>query len=150
MLRSGHPKFCEKSIDFRNVSKSAHVVLWILATITAALAAVLYRFDPDKCSFYPICLFHSTTGLLCPGCGSLRALHQLLHGNIVAAFRFNPLLVLGPVVACLSAIVLINRRQPVSPSTAIPPKMLWLFLGIGLAFSIWRNIPGSLLATLPR
>src|SRR5690554_8210264 len=34
------------------------------------------------------------TGFYCPGCGSQRAIHLLLHGDIIGAFRFNPLMVL--------------------------------------------------------
>ena len=35
------------------------------------------------------------TGLHCPGCGSLRAVRQFLHGELWAAFRLNPLMVLS-------------------------------------------------------
>lgn len=34
------------------------------------------------------------TGFECPGCGSQRAIHQLLHLNIAKAFYHNPLIVL--------------------------------------------------------
>lgn len=34
------------------------------------------------------------TGLECPGCGSQRAFHQLLHFNIAGAFHQNPMVVL--------------------------------------------------------
>jgi hypothetical protein len=29
---------------------------------------------------------------MCPGCGSQRAVHQLLHGHLFASFSLNPLL----------------------------------------------------------
>ncbi|MSU35792.1 MAG: DUF2752 domain-containing protein [Pedosphaera sp.] len=54
----------------------------------------LYHFNPQEHGFYPRCLFYQTTGLWCPGCGGLRSCHQLLHGNISAAFRLNPLAVI--------------------------------------------------------
>src|SRR5262245_36358819 len=62
-------------------------------------AAVLFWFNPAQSGFYPTCYFHSWTGLLCPGCGSLRAMHQLLHGDIVAAMHFNVLFVLSLPIA---------------------------------------------------
>src|ERR1700730_11233149 len=70
-------------------------------TVAIALSAltiigsgvVLFCFNPSEYRFYPVCLFHSYTGLLCPGCGSLRALHQLVHGHVIAALRFNILLI---------------------------------------------------------
>lgn len=54
----------------------------------------LYHFNPQEHPFYPRCLFYQTTGLWCPGCGGLRASHQLLHGNFIAAFQLNPLAVI--------------------------------------------------------
>src|SRR2546421_11472933 len=60
----------------------------VCAGLALVGAAVLFWFEPTQHAFYPICAFHRTTGLLCPGCGSLRALHQLLHGQVAAAFHF--------------------------------------------------------------
>ena len=54
---------------------------------------VLYRFDPATTSgIYPPSLSRELGGFYCAGCGTLRALHQLLHGNIHTALRLNPLL----------------------------------------------------------
>ncbi|MGL5683791.1 MAG: DUF2752 domain-containing protein [Marinifilaceae bacterium] len=45
--------------------------------------------------FFPPCPFYKLTGLQCPGCGSQRAIHSLLNGNITQAFGYNPLMVLS-------------------------------------------------------
>jgi hypothetical protein len=70
-------------------------------SIAAGLLAgsgVLYAFPPAEHTFYPRCLFHSLTGLQCPGCGGTRALHQLLHLHLAEAMRLNALVtVLIPV-----------------------------------------------------
>ncbi len=58
-----------------------------------AAALVLFCFDPARCAVYPVCTFHQLTGLDCPGCGSLRAMHQLLHGHFLSALHFNALAV---------------------------------------------------------
>ncbi|TDD25038.1 DUF2752 domain-containing protein [Kribbella turkmenica] len=45
------------------------------------------------------CLLHATTGLNCPLCGSTRMAAALLHGDLNAAWHFNPVvLVLGPLI----------------------------------------------------
>lgn len=62
------------------------------ASVLLAAAATVYLFDPATTWFYPPCVFNMLTGLLCPGCGGTRALHALLHGDVAAAFAFNPLL----------------------------------------------------------
>lgn len=132
--------------------RAGHWLLWAAAvSAMVLLACVLFWFDPSDHSFYPTCLLYRTTGLLCPGCGALRALHQLLRGHIAAALHFNALLVLAvPVVGAVAAASAFKRLmgQPVGP--ALPPKWLWLFAAIALGFGIWRNLPGSPFAMLPR
>ncbi|MDI1290839.1 MAG: DUF2752 domain-containing protein, partial [bacterium] len=70
------------------------VPLAAAAGLLAALA-VLYAFDPAQEHVFPTCMLYEWTGILCPGCGGLRATHQMLHGDLAAALRHNPLLVLG-------------------------------------------------------
>ena len=57
----------------------------IFAAASAAAAWTLYRFPPVEWPFYPRCMFHQISGCLCPGCGSLRAIHLLLHGQLQTA-----------------------------------------------------------------
>ena len=55
----------------------------------------LWAIDPAESDVYPPCALHWLTGLHCPGCGSTRAAHALLHGNFFDALCFNALLVIG-------------------------------------------------------
>ena len=41
---------------------------------------------------YP-CLFHSATGLYCPGCGGTRAFQALLRGDLMGVLRYQPFFV---------------------------------------------------------
>jgi len=98
-----------------------------------AVAAVLFAFDPVRVNIYPACTFHRLTGLWCPGCGTTRALHQLLHGNVAAAFRFNALsMSMLPVAGYLIV------RGDVS---TLKPTWIWLLLVVIVAFGVLRNIP---------
>src|SRR6266536_3764949 len=87
-------EFCDR-IPPRITETHPRQTHWLILSSVALIggAAFLYNFNPSQFSFYPTCLFYKTTGLLCPGCGTLRAMHQLLHGQIQGAFRFNALLV---------------------------------------------------------
>ena len=71
----------------------------------AAMVAVLRVANPNAAgSLLPPCPFHWLTGIYCPGCGTTRALHALLHLDIRGAWAMNPLLVLSlPFVALLLA-----------------------------------------------
>lgn len=53
-----------------------------------------YKYNPAE-SLYPPCPFYYLTGLYCPGCGSSRAVHNLLHGRFLKALDLNPLMVLS-------------------------------------------------------
>lgn len=98
-----------------------------LALVALASAAVVYFFDPAAYSFYPRCPLHAVSGLDCPTCGMLRAMHLLLHGQIKAAFAMNPFLFVAlPAVALLW----------------IPPTRRWFpwaALAALAGWFIWRN-----------
>jgi hypothetical protein len=119
--------------------------LIVILTITASLVigAVFFFFDPAKGGFYPPCMFHQLTGLSCPGCGSLRALHYLTHGEIATAFGSNPLLVvLLPLLAFLIARWLKHGRGAFQGNPLIlRPATAWTLLAVTLAFTVLRNLP---------
>jgi len=122
----------------------------LLAGAGAGGAAVLFTFDPSRNGFYPLCLFHRVTGWNCPGCGGLRATHQLLHGHLGEAFRLNALVVLAvPALLALAARWLWVRGR----GRRIPPKPLatfwiWALLALMLGFGLTRNLPFPLCAQL--
>ena len=66
----------------------------VLAAVFACTIGIclLYKFDPNANGFYPRCPFFLLTGLKCPGCGTTRAIHQVLHGNFREALHYNPFL----------------------------------------------------------
>ena len=69
--------------------------LVVMLTAGAAALVALRVFDPATSGMFPPCPLRFLTGWYCPGCGSLRALHQLLQGNFRNAITLNPLLVLS-------------------------------------------------------
>ena len=115
----------------------------LIAAGLVLVGLVLFFFDPVRNSFYPACQFHKLTGLHCPGCGGLRALHQLTHGNIVAAFRCNPLLVvLLPFFTLVLVRWVLRGRTMFDSNTAFfRPAALWTLLALTAVFTILRNLP---------
>ncbi|MGH8109013.1 MAG: DUF2752 domain-containing protein [Arenimonas sp.] len=118
---------------------------YLLAAFVLAfvlVAVVLWQFDPNQAGNpLPSCPSRWLTGLYCPGCGTTRALHALLHGDIVKAFSMNPVFVLAsPIVALLI----------LDQSTRLPQGLTrlarffsdarpWAWGLIG--FAILRNLP---------
>ena len=67
-----------------------------LAVGAAAVGVVglLAVVDPSEPGHYPLCPFRAMTGLDCPGCGTLRGIHELATGHPVAALDRNALAIL--------------------------------------------------------
>jgi hypothetical protein len=67
-----------------------------LALFAATMSlGLLYFFNPADNAFFPRCPFFTITGYKCPGCGTLRGLHALLHFHLTTALRLNALMVLS-------------------------------------------------------
>ncbi len=116
----------------------------VLALLVTVMALVLFCFDPTHYGFYPVCRFHQVTGLFCPGCGSLRALHQLLHGHLATALRFNGLLVCSlPFLGWAAARYLLARIKDQPTPNLLPPLWLWAAVVAVFGFTLLRNLPGG-------
>jgi hypothetical protein len=108
---------------------------WVL--LFSAILAVLFSIDPEKGGF-PSCPFRFFTGLLCPGCGSQQALHDLLHLRLLAAFDHNALLLVSlPLLGLQWAhTLLFSKEKPLSSRNWV--VFIWAALVIG--WGIFRNL----------
>lgn len=77
---------------FPHISRRSAYILTGLAVVI--ICAIYFSIDPAASRFVPKCMFHELTGLKCPGCGSQRMLHALLHGDFAEAWRQNALLLI--------------------------------------------------------
>jgi hypothetical protein len=123
--------------------KQSTVMGLILAGLALAAFVVVAMFDPMQYGFYPKCMLHSVTGLSCPGCGALRAMHALGQGEFAEAVRLNPLVVLG--FPCLGLLFALKkwreRKLPPAQYQVFPNWLVWSGLAVLLLFGILRNIP---------
>lgn len=93
------------------MSKTLKITLVAIGLLTAI--AIYFALDPSKNFWFPKCLFLVATGFKCPGCGSQRVIHALLHGDVAVAWGFNALMVASiPLVAILLVARLLRGRYP--------------------------------------
>jgi len=91
----------------------------------------------------PSCLIKLTTGVDCPGCGGTRAFWFLMRGDLPAAaqhhlfFTFAAPFLLYAYVAWAGGKVFGWRL----PMLRVSPKLVAIFLGAWLGFSVLRNLP---------
>lgn len=117
----------------------------LAATCLLGLAGliILRIFDPATSGFFPPCPVRYLTGFYCPGCGSLRALHALLHGNLRRAWAMNPFMVtMLPFVGYgLASQTLLAVRGRELPQIVLPANWIRAFCVAVVLYGIARNLP---------
>ncbi len=106
-------------------------LFYILLGIGAiAVLALLCFFDPSTSAIFPPCPTNALTNLHCPGCGTLRAMYALLHGDVKEALSQNILAVIF--IPILPAMYFFPKyfRKPI-----VPAAMLVIFI----LYAILRN-----------
>ena len=113
-----------------------------VAALAASAVGVVAVVDPNEAGHYPTCPFLALTGQACPGCGSLRAVHALAHGDLGTALGLNLLTVLAVVpLVVIWARWLVRTRHGTSRRTVAPAPVLWGLLFVVVAFGVLRNLP---------
>jgi|ERR1041385_5159313 len=146
-LGAARPAF--SAVVGRAVPSAPQMITIAIGAASTAVLVILFLFDPAHHHFYPVCALHNLTGLNCPGCGASRAMHQLLHGNVIAALHLNAL-----VVACLPIGAFHAGRAGLRLLRAKPGrfeiKPVWIWIGGAsvLIFAILRNLPFEIFAWL--
>lgn len=118
-----------------------HPVLLLAIAIPLILitAYIYYTHDPAHTPYYPRCPLNTLLHIQCPGCGTQRAIHHLLHLHPLQAHRANPLLLtLYLPIILLHTIDHLRPHTPLSPLLRSRPYILTLLTLIILA-TILRN-----------
>lgn len=114
----------------------------IIAIVTIVLS-ILFILDPEKTLLMPKCPFYVFTGLKCPSCGIQRAIHSLLHFEIIQAIKYNFFLVLSIPYAVLLVIVTWldpNNKMKRIKSFCYSNKTVYSYLFVMMTWCVVRNI----------
>lgn len=89
------------------------------------------------------CPLHLLTGLYCPGCGTMRALHSLSQFRWQQALQYNALsLFLLPILAAQGVRQAWHYVRGTRIKQTRLEKALWLvLLGLALLYGALRNLP---------
>ena len=116
--------------------------LIVAAAVLVAVALVIfYAFVDPESGMLPRCTFKALTGWDCPGCGSQRAFHALLHGRVGEAWRMNPaLFVMVPLAVAYGVAEMCPDIWPQLLRVLLRP---WMPAMIGAGIILWtvgRNL----------
>ena len=120
--------------------RSTVVGIWLILIVSAVY---LFMFEPGRTGFFPLCPFRLLTGLQCPGCGTTRALHEIVHGHFWAAFMLNPLLLIASpfLVWAFLRYSLIAMQGSMPRKNALPAPYIYAIFFVVVGFWIFRNTP---------
>lgn len=100
-----------------------------MALVAGAAATLLHL---DRLGF-PLCLFKAATGLPCFTCGGTRAMARLVSGDLLGAFRMNPLVTLATLALppwALADLALLTRGRALG--LELPKKVSGLLVTVAV------------------
>ena len=103
------------------------------AGAVVVVVLLLWSFDPRTAGFFPPCPWFTLTGLQCPGCGTTRALHALVHGDVAAALALNPF------TMTLGILVMLKLATPPLPRSTYAPIAVGI-MAVAVIFGVVRNL----------
>lgn len=141
-----HPEHEQRADLQPEVGSLPHRPWWrsprtLLAAGVAAGTAYVYLVDPSQSGRYLPCPFLTLTGAYCPGCGGLRSLHALLHGDLAESLARHPFVAPGLLLAAVLLVLWWVRGRPRLRvnSSGWGMRLALAFLA---AFWVLRNLPG--------
>ena len=114
-----------------------------VAAVVVAGVVIYSTFDPSASRWFPRCPFLMLTGLKCPGCGTQRAIHALLHGDVLSALHFNALLPVSiPLLLLYGYAELVRTRKPRFYNRVNSVTAILAVVFFSVYFSMAQNICG--------
>ena len=120
--------------------KLKYIVMLLLIIVVALLYIYI---NPSEVNFLPKCPLYVTTGIYCPGCGSQRATHNLLHFNFLGVLQQNILYAFGLFLLAYHLIItslnsFLNKNYTNYLYYKKIPLIIFIII---ILFWILRNIP---------
>ncbi|MEP1123688.1 MAG: DUF2752 domain-containing protein [Ilumatobacter sp.] len=114
-----------------------------VAVLAAAAVVTVGVRDPHAAGNYPTCPSIALLGVHCPGCGSMRAMHELAHGDIAGVFSLNVLVPVGLALLAWAWVSWFDRRLGHArvPALRPPVPVLYGSVVVLVAFAVLRNLP---------
>ena len=107
-----------------------------------SLICLYFFIDPSKGPYFLKCPLKLTTGYECAGCGTQRALHELLHFRFLEAFKYNPLFVISIPILLVVFIIHLSKNETLKQTMNrfFRSKIfIFLVLIIVFVFSLLKN-----------
>jgi len=120
--------------------KISLIIIGVLAFF--GMLALYIFWNPSETNMFPKCPVYATTGIYCPGCGSQRAAHKILNGNIIEGIGHNYMIVLLAMVLLYQGFIYVMNEMLGKNITNLlhKSKVTFSILIIVVLFWVLRNI----------
>lgn len=115
----------------------------LVAGVGVGLGVLLHLRDPHVEGSYGVCPVYALTGYWCPGCGGMRAIHNLTDGSLVDSLHSN-LLAIPLVLAFVLWVGDWTRQAWRGEKMRLPAinrATMWTFFALLTAYTVVRNTP---------
>ena len=119
------------------------LIFTLIAVVAVIVTTVYFLYDPSADGWFPKCPIYSFTGYKCPGCGTQRAIHALLGGDLAQAWHYNAgLLVALPVMALYVLVEIAPKRLMCIDKVINSQWFILVVLACAVAWTVLRNVMG--------
>lgn len=120
--------------------KISLIIIGVLAFF--GMLALYIFWNPSETNMFPKCPVYAASGIYCPGCGSQRAAHKILNGNIIEGVRHNYMIVLLAMVLVYQGFIYVVNDVLGKNMTNLlhKSKVTFSILIIVILFWVLRNI----------
>lgn len=110
------------------------------------LAKYYYLNDPEIANgegLFPKCPFYTITNLHCPGCGSQRAMHDIIHLRIGQALKHNVAIIVIVILLLSKVYAFLSKRYFKKYYYNLSHKSYFTYAIVVIVFAYWilRNLP---------
>ena len=114
---------------------------WIFVVIILVVVGYYFLLNPYEQEYFFIsCPFYQISGYQCPGCGSQRAFHELLHLRFFEAIKQNALFVMAiPYFLLIYYTSFHQEKYRKLRQMLMGNKTLLILLVVAILFGIFRN-----------
>jgi hypothetical protein len=133
-------------LSIKNYKKLYLFGFVLLGIAVFFLIRYYYLNDPEvsqEGTVFAVCPFHHITGLHCPGCGSQRAIHDLLHLRIFEAIKHNLIILIVILVLLAKGYAVWSKKYAAAYYYSLTDKSWFTYSIVVVVFVFWvlRNLP---------
>lgn len=134
-------KFLNRARE-QETEKVLYVIGLLLVFSGLLFLSVLWIFDIHFFQKMPPCVYYTSIGIYCPGCGGTRSLLYFINGNILKSFWYHPFVPYFLIISSIFMGTQTIRFLSHEKIRGMRFRAIYIYIGIGILIVQWliKNI----------